>query len=120
MSQEISGLNIMQRDLQVVPQTSEIPIYYIQSPRKDLPPHEKQDTWSSAIRLLKSHSMYTTPEMSTHKSIPSYFFVLQRKSKSDLGIATANLNKEVLLFLHSKCEIRISQLLDIVKFSHSA
>lgn len=84
MSQKISGLNVMQKDLQVIPQTSDIPIYYIRSPRKDLPPHEKQDTWPSAIRLLQSHSMSAAPEMSSHRSIPSYFFVWQRKSKSDL------------------------------------
>lgn len=35
-----------------------------------------------------------------------------------MGILAANLNIEVLLFLHNKCEIQISELLDIVKFTH--
>lgn len=93
----------------------------MQSPRKDLPPHEKQDTWPSAIRLLQSHNKSTTPEMSSHKSIPSYFYCIAKKIKIRFtkGIAAANLNTEVLLFLHSKCEIQISELLDVVKFSHA-
>lgn len=36
-----------------------------------------------------------------------------------MSIAAAKLNIEVLLFLHSKCEIQISEPVDVVKFSHS-
>lgn len=31
-----------------------------------------------------------------------------------MGIAAANLNIEVLLFLHSKCEMQISELLEFL------
>lgn len=97
----------MERDLQVVLWTSEIITYCFQSPRKVLPPNEKQDSWSSAIPLVQAHSTSMTPEMSSHKNIPSFFPCISKENKIrfTVGIVAVKLSMEVLLFLHSICEV---------------
>lgn len=73
---KISLLNKMQRDLQIVLCTSEIIIYYFQSPSKVLSPNKKQDFCSSAMPLMEACSLSMTLEMSSCKNIPSSYFAL--------------------------------------------
>lgn len=94
-------LNIMQMDLKIALCTFEIILYYFQSPRKFSHTKGEVGFLVKCHTTHKARSMSLTPEMWSHKKIPSLCIAKENKIRFTMGTVAVNLKRE-MSFIYSK------------------